>query len=230
MYAELQYPIRSALRESHESVWRRIAETGSYWSGVDRVAMVHEARASLSCTLCQNRAKALSPNAVSGNHDAASKLPPLAVDLIHRIRTDPGRYTKTVFDRFCKEYSTGQYVEIVSVVATSVIVDTMHSSLSLSPPELGPPDPTHPRKNEPALVEEGGAWLPLAQQDQKRSDLGFRRVPNILRAMGSVPSAVSLFFTCFRNHYSMMGVSLNLLESQCEFIAARVSALNQCFY
>ena len=123
-----------------------------------------------------------------------------------------------------------KYVEIVSVVASSVIIDTMHSCLGLELPDVGRPDIRTPPGSEPALVEDGGAWLPLGQRDQSRSDLGFRRVPNILRAMGSVPSAVSLFFTCFRNHYSMMGVPLDLQASQCEFIAARVSALNECFY
>ncbi len=230
MYETTQYPIRPALKYAHESVWKRIAETGSYWSGADRVAMVYEGRASLSCGLCQDRADALSPNAVSGDHDSVSQLPRVVVDLIHRLRTDPGRFTKKVFDQFCEGYSTQQYVEIVSVVASSVIIDTMHSCLGLELPDVEQPDLRTPPGCEPALVEDGGAWLPLGQRDQSRSDLGFRRVPNILRAMGSVPSAVSLFFTCFRNHYSMMGVPLDLQASQCEFIAARVSALNECFY
>ncbi|MCY4143611.1 MAG: alkylhydroperoxidase-related (seleno)protein [Gammaproteobacteria bacterium] len=230
MYETTQYPIRPALKQAHESVWQRIAETGSFWSGEDRVAIVNEARASLSCSLCQNRKNALSPNALSGSHDSVSHLPPIVVDLIHRLRTDPGRFTKTVFEQFCERYPSQEYVEIISVVASSVIIDTMHSCLGLDLPDVGRPDTRAPTGSEPALVEEGGAWLPLGQRDQRRSDLGFRRVPNILRAMGSVPSAVSLFFTCFRSHYSMMGVPLDLHASQCEFIAARVSALNECFY
>lgn len=230
MYNESNLPVRPELRESHESVWDRISTTGSYWSGLDRVAIVQEARASLECSLCAARVRAISPNAVSGDHDTVTNLPTEVVDLVHRIRTDPGRYTKSVFDEFCSKYSTGQYVELISVVATSVIVDTMHRCLGLDLPSFSRPDSTEPSGKEPANVEDAGAWLPLAKHDQARSDLGFRRVPNILRAMGSVPSAVTLFFTCFRNHYSMMGVPLDLHASQVEFIAARVSALNQCFY
>ncbi len=230
MYGQSELPVRDDLRKAHESVWRSISATGSYWSGVDRVAFVQEARRALTCRLCVSRKLAISPNAVDGHHDSATSLDPLIVDLVHRIRTDPGRYTKSIFDRFVSKYSVERYIELISVVASSVVVDTMHFSLGLALPDLHEPDATEPRSNEPALVEEGGAWVPLSRQDQSRSDLGFRGVPNILRSMGAVPSAISLFFTCFKNHYSMMGVPLDLQASQTEFIAARVSALNQCFY
>lgn len=230
MYRQSELPVRDDLRKAHESVWRSISATGSYWSGEDRVAFVQEARRALTCRLCESRKLAISPNAVDGEHDSVTSLDPLIVDLVHRIRTDPGRYTKSIFDRFVSKYSDEQYIELISVVASSVVVDTMHFSLGLALPDLHEPDATEPRSNEPALVEEGGAWVPLSRQDQSRSDLGFRGVPNILRSMGAVPSAISLFFTCFKNHYSMMGVPLDLQASQTEFIAARVSALNQCFY
>lgn len=230
MYEHSHLPIREDLRTAHKSVWRHIASTGSYWSGENRVAFVREARNALTCNLCAARKLAVSPNVVEGVHDSATALDPLVVDLIHRIRTDPGRYTKSVFDRFVSTYSVQQYVELISVVASSVIVDTLHCALGLPPPDLYDPDTKSPNGHEPAKTEDGGAWVPLARQDQSRSDLGFRGVPNILRAMGAVPSAVSLFFTCFKNHYSMMGVPLDLRQSQTEFIAARVSALNQCFY
>lgn len=230
MYEQSHFPIRDALRTAHESVWRQIATTGSFWSGEDRNAFVREARNSLTCELCTSRKLAISPNVVDGEHESATSLDPLIVDLIHRIRTDPGRYTKSVFDRIVSKYSIQQYIELISVVASSVVVDTMHCALGLTLPELFDPDTRSPKRQEPARIEDGGAWVPLARQDQSRSDLGFRGVPNILRAMGAVPSAVSLFFTCFKNHYSMLGVPLDLRQSQTEFIAARVSALNQCFY
>lgn len=230
MYEQSVLPIRDDFRKAHESVWKTISSTGSYWSGENRVAFVEEARIALTCRLCASRKLAISPNAVDGTHDSATSLDPLVVDLIHRIRTDPGRYTKPIFDKFVSKYSVEQYIELISVVASSVVVDTMHFSLGLDLPDLHEPAKTEPQGNEPALVEEGGAWVPLSRQDQSRSDLGFRGVPNILRSMGAVPSAISLFFTCFKNHYSMMGVPLDLQASQTEFIAARVSALNQCFY
>lgn len=230
MYEQSDLPVRDDLRKAHESVWKTISTTGSYWSGENRVAFVQEARIALTCRLCASRKLAISPNAVEGVHDSATSLDELIVDLIHRIRTDPGRYTKSIFDRFVSTYSVEQYIELISVVASSVVVDTMHFCLGLELPDLYEPDKTEPQSNEPALVEEAGAWVPLSRQDQSRSDLGFRGVPNILRSMGAVPSAISLFFACFKNHYSMMGVPLDLHASQTEFIAARVSALNQCFY
>ena len=59
---------------------------------------------------------------------------------------------------------------------------------------------------------------------------GLPRAPNIGRAMGLVPSAVALFFLTFRPHYALRDVPLAISQAQAEFIASRVSALNECFY
>ncbi len=230
MYEQAQLEVRSDLRSAHEQVWQKIAQPGPFFSAEDRVAMVLEARQSLLCTLCNKRKEALSPNAVAGEHDSVSQLAPVLVDLIHRIRTDPARFTKTVFDTVTETHAKEEYVEIVSVVATSVIVDTFHRAIGLPVPRtLHPSNGTPHGQAEPRVVDEG-AWVPLSSQEIQHPELGFRRAPNIMRSMGCVPEAVALFFTCFRNHYSMMGVPMALTQPQVEFIAARVSALNQCFY
>jgi hypothetical protein len=48
--------------------------------------------------------------------------------------------------------------------------------------------------------------------------------------MARVPSAMMLFFSAFRPHYTIYDFEVSLARPQMELIAARVSALNQCFY
>ena len=98
MYESTRYPLRPHLTEAHAQVWADIGRPGAFWSGSDRTAFVSEARAALDCRLCAARAAAISPYAVDGDHDAATGLAPHLVELIHRIRVDPGRITKTMFD------------------------------------------------------------------------------------------------------------------------------------
>ena len=232
MYEDTRYPVNPQVVERHAEAWRMIAAPGAFWSGAERVQMVAEARAATVCTLCAERKAALSPFAVDGEHDAVSDLPSALIDMIHRIRTDPGRYTRTVFDGVLGGgISREHYVEAVSVVNASVIVDTMHAALGLPLPDLPVPQPGKPTgQAEPDVVDEG-AWVPLTRVDDRTATVtGLPGAPNIARSMGCVPSAVALFFTAFRGHYALRDIPLTISQAQAEFVASRVSALNQCFY
>lgn len=232
MYAETRYPINDQVVQRHEEAWQAIGAPGPFWSGVDRVQMVAEARAATVCELCRRRKDALSPFAVQGVHDTASDLPLPLIDMIHRIRTDPARYTRSVFDGvIAAGISRERYIEAVGVVNASVIVDTMHASLGLPLPPLPTPVPGEPTGQDAPDVVDEGAWVPLTRvSDRNVSDTGLPGAPNIARSMGSVPAAVQLFFTAFRGHYALRDIPLAVSQSQAEFVASRVSALNECFY
>lgn len=228
---QTSYPVRTNLREAHGDAWRLIAQPGAFWSAAARVQMVEEARAALRCGLCARRKEALSPLAALGEHDAATALPAALVELIHRLRTDPARMTRSAFDRaLAGGISAERYVEAVSVVCTSVVIDTFHNALGLASPPPREPQPGDPRGQEPPAVVDDGAWVPLTRVDGEDRTFGLPRAPNIGRAMGLVPSAVALFFLAFRPHYALRDIPLAISQAQAEFIAARVSALNECFY
>ena len=231
MYDDTHHPVRSALREAHLEAWRMIAMPGPFWDADARAQIVHEARAALSCDLCRRRRDALSPNAVAGTHDAASDLPPALVDMIHRVRTDPARMTKSVFEGvIAAGIPAEQYIEAVSVVCTSVIVDTFHNALGLPVPDTLPPEPGPPTGQDAPRVVDAGAWVPLTDVEVQDEVFGLPRPPNIARSMGLVPGAVALFFLAFRAHYALRDVPLDISQAQAEFIASRVSAINECFY
>lgn len=241
MYPE-HLPLSDNLKQAHAQSWQTIAAAGDFFSGADRVAFVRCAREALTCPLCQARKTALSPNYVPSasdvapgtdavdEHDSDGQLDPVIIDMIHRMRTDPGRLTKSFFDQVTQRISKQQYVEIVSVVNSSVIIDTLHNALGLGVPKLPHPLSGRPRRqfNEDAI--EAGAWLPILAAPDTMSNTGLPQVPNIARALGLVPSAVDLFFTTFRPHYALRDIDLSISQGQAEFVAARVSAINECYY
>jgi hypothetical protein len=192
--------------------------------------MVESARAATGCRLCTGRTSALSPIAISGDHDDPGVLPPGVVDAIHRIRTDPGRLTRAWFDQISSQVGQAAYVEMVSVVNTSVIIDTLHSALDQPLPELPPSAAGAPTHAPSGDVVDEGAWVPITRAPRDMADTGLPAVPNILRAMGLVPDAVALFFGAFRPHYALKDIRLSLSQAQAELVASRVSAWNQCFY
>jgi hypothetical protein len=223
--------VREELRQAHSAAWQAIAAPGDFWDARARIAMVVSARAAAECRLCQQRKSSLSPFAVNGDHDDSAVLPDAIIDFIHRLISDPGRLTRSVFDQVISSgISQAAYVEVISVVASSVIVDTQHLALGLQPPELPQAIAGEPagQLNEGAI--DAGAWVPISDAPADVASSGLPSVPNIARALGLVPGAVALFFGTFRPHYALENIPLSISQSQAEFVAARVSALNECFY
>jgi hypothetical protein len=223
-------PLSVSLREAHGSALNAIARPGSSWTGTERLDMVATSRAAAACSLCSERKSALTPAAVSGIHDGPDSLPPLLIDAIHRTRTDPGRLTRSWFDSVVEVTGLAAYVEMVSVVNSAVIIDTLHLSLGLSLAELPQPVAGAPTDEPTGEVVDDGAWVPISKAPRDMADTGMPVVPNIVRAMGLVPQAVSLFFNTFRPHYALKDIQLSISQAQAEFVASRVSAMNECFY
>ena len=223
MYTDNVY-LSDALKANHTMSWQQIAQPGDFWSAAERVAIVNEARASLQCSLCARRKEALSPYASKGNHShRATKgvLSDIAIDSIHRIRTDPGRLTREWFDSMMAAGLSQQaYAELISVITSSVIIDTLHNSLGLDVPDTLPPESgecTHKFNQE--TVDEGG-WLPMLAAPRDIAEHGLPEVPNIARALGLVPSALNLYFQTFRSHYALQDIDLSISQAQ----AARKTA------
>ena len=230
-YAGARHPPRPELIDAHHHAWQQIGAPGTWLRGRDRVAIADETRAALSCALCAMRKSALSPFAISGAHSQRNDLAPGMVDLVHRLATDPGRLTRDWFDRIIgPDLTVEQYVEAVSVVATTVLIDTQHRALGVDVPSLPVAQAGEPARTVNPDCVDGGAWVPMVPADQTPSDTGLPAAPNILRAMSAVPGAVALFFGAFRPHYALKNLRLAISQAQAEFVAARVSALNECFY
>ena len=57
-------PIRENLKREMDLAWTRLASAGTWWTGAERLAIAAEARHALTCDLCRQRKKALSPYTV----------------------------------------------------------------------------------------------------------------------------------------------------------------------
>ena len=222
------------LKQAHAQSWQTIAAAGDFFTGAERVSFVRCAREALICTLCIYKKDSLSPNAPPPSknevHDDGGQLNATIVEMIHRMRTDPGRLTKSWFEEVTQVISKQQYIEIVSVVNSAVIIDTLHNALGLGLPKLPLPISGRPRRQFNDQAVDAGAWVPILNAPSAMSDTGMPQVPNIARSLGLVPSAVDLFFTTFRPHYALRDIDLSISQAQAEFVAARVSAINECFY
>jgi hypothetical protein len=234
--------IREDLAAAHRRARDHLAQPGTWWDGAERVKLMAEARHAVDCALCRRRKEALSPAAVAGSHDSLGQLPEIAVEIVHRIRTDPARLTRRWFDGIIEAGLTPeQYVEIVSVVAHTVALDTFAQGIGVPPLPLPRPATGNPTRHRPAGAKPGPAWVPwIEAADLTEAEAGTypRRPPaNIHKAMSLVPSEVKSFFDLCEHHY-LGPVEMRdfgrefraITHAQIELLAARVSALNRCFY
>jgi len=232
-YANARYAPPAALVAAHADAWTRIGRAGAFWTGTQRAALIAESRAALHCSLCERRRAALSPFSIDGRHDGATgDLPSTTQELAHRLTTDPGRLTRRWFDRLLAAgMNIGAYVEAVSVIASGVVIDTLHRALRVEPAPLPDAQAGEPNGASNPHARDEGAWVPMVPRDSDApTATRLPAVPNIARALSLVPDAVALFFRTFMPHYQLTGGDYAISRSEVEFVAARVSALNQCFY
>jgi hypothetical protein len=241
-YSDSAVPIRDDVATAHRTMWEHLASPGSWWSGAERVAIADEVRNAPGCSLCGERKQALSPYTVDGQHDHLGRLPEVAVEVVHRVVTDPGRLTRAWHDEMRKEgLGDAPYVELLGVLVAVVSIDSFHHALGLDLEPLPEPIAGEPSRYRPAQARDEGAYVPMIPIDGAKgaeSDLWRAGAANIVRAMSLVPDAVRDFKILGAVHYLPLeqiaapgangGRAID--RSQMELIAGRVSSLNECFY
>jgi hypothetical protein len=238
-YSAAGVEVREDLRAAHAMLLDYFRRAGSWFSGAQRNAIAEETRLAVRCPLCRERKAALSPDHVAGAHQTTGALSAPLVELIHRVRTDPGRLSRRCFEAVTKAgLDDGHWVEAVGIVAFTAGLDFLCRALGTPPFPLLDPIPGAPSGQRPRGLTEGVAWVPmLAPEDASGPDAdlygGSSFVPHIVRALSLVPDHVRTLRSWSAAHY----VALTDLTArraidrpQIELVAARVSALNQCFY
>jgi hypothetical protein len=237
--------VRRDITAAHARFWQRLAAAGTWWSGAERLAIAAQTRAALDCSLCNSRKEALSPNAISGEHDGSlhrqGLLTDATVDVIHRITSDSRRLGRTWFEKVQADgLGDTHYVELLGIVVAMISIDAFCRGLGTPLHPL--PDPIGgkaPSRLRPASARADGAWVPMIPADEAKgseADLWRGRAPNVFRAMSLVPDAVRDLKYLLAAHYVEMGkvgdpgASRTLSRPQIELIAGRVAALNECFY
>jgi len=241
-YADTPFQVRADIVAAHGRAWERLARAGTWWTGRERVAIAAEARDAWACRLCRERNDSVSPSAAEGTHEQGDVLTAPVVDAVHRIATDPGRLTERWYhDVLDAGVADAAFVELVGVVANVVAIDTFARAVGAPEPELPAALPGDPPRLRPAAARVQGHWVPsIAEADATGAlaDLygGASLVPNIRRALSLVPAETRAFTDLGETMYLPLEKLMDLEYAraigrpQIELIAARVSALNQCFY
>jgi hypothetical protein len=233
--------VRDDLTGALNRTWRRLAEPGAWLDGATRIAIAHEARNAPGCRLCRRRIDALSPYSVDGDHDGLGALTESWLDVVHRVVTDSGRITRRWFDdALAAGMAEDEFVEAVDVAVLVTSVDAFARGIGMDPPALPAPADGVAARSRPENATPGPGWVATIDPEDSGPEVGdlyTRGAPNIRRALTLVPDEALRFWDLMLPLYlqdpsvpELDGQDRAISRAQIEFLAARTSALHNCFY
>ena len=204
-----------------------LAEPGDWLTGAQRVDVWRQVRDSATNELDQARRAALSPNSVTGAHPPTDDLAAAAVEVAHRVGSDPGRLTRAWAAEHIDELGEETYTELVGVTAIATVIDRFHAAMGEPTPVLPVPQPGEPRRVRPDGVGDVGAWV---------SQSSAPTTANVSRTLSLVPQTNATWRSLVDSHYSRGIEFLDAVWSRAlprpavELVATRTTGLNECFY
>ena len=204
-----------------------VAEPGDWLTGRERIAVWQQVRDSHTNPLDRARREALSPSAVAGEHDATADLSAAAVEVVHRVASDPGRLTRRWAEEHIAELGEESYTELVGVTAIVTVLDRFDRAMGRHERPLPEPVGGEPARDRPADVGDVGAWV--------SQSTGATRA-NVSRTLSLVPITNGSWRQLVDTHYSRGAEFTNLRwdfplsRPQTELVAARTTVLSECFY
>ena len=194
-------PVRPDILEEFRREWGRLAQPGPTWTGAERVSIAAAARGKPGGDLSET-----------------------ASSTAGRIYREPSTISREWVTSAAEKLGAARYVELVGVVARLAAVDFFHQVIG-SPveplPEPVPGDPTGETDDRARL---GKGWVPMVG------------TTSIVGALSIVPSEMEaqqhLHSPLYLTYEDMADVDFQrgLHRSQMELVAARTSAINECFY
>ncbi|MEM7410978.1 MAG: hypothetical protein AAF430_12140 [Myxococcota bacterium] len=220
-YAADGFTVRKAVADTHQTSWDAIGRSGSHWRSHERVEIARQARAA--------RAARVDPPWLRKGLPEPQGLPEVAAGAARKIAADAHQIDRPWAERQIAALGAERYVELVSVVVTVAAIDAFAEALGRAHAPLPEPiDADAPDGERADGTGDIGAYLPMVDPFPG---------PNVGRALSLVPAANTLFFSNVMQMYATEGGGFYDMvwpgpfeRPQAELLAARVSAVNECFY
>jgi hypothetical protein len=202
--------------------WDHLGAPGAWWTGEQRIALAEEIRRAAPRPLWDR-----APELADVDDEQAGPLTAFERALAERVTVQPSSIDHTNYLLIVERIGEDKYAELAAIAAQLVPIDHLHDALGLEREPLPDPVPGAITRERPGGLVDTVAFLPtmpadglphvavslsLAQADNARRML-------LVRAMYSG-----------RSFGDMVWTHRALSRPQIELVAARTSALNECFY
>ena len=236
LYHDSPYPVRDDLDSAHTELLDMLARPGTWWSGAERAALVAEVRSA--------RLDAGLQESVPTPDAAVAELPETAKRMVRRVAVSPQDLDRAEFDDvIASGLSEEAYVEAIGITARTTNIDDFTRGLGIASRALPPVAGGEPSRVRPVEAVAGEAWVPMVPAGEAGGAVAERLygadwAANILRALSLVPdeaaSIIELEKVEYRSVKNILDYDFShdpaISRAQVELVAARISALNACFY
>ena len=217
-YDRSSFAVRGDIAASHVDAWAQLGQPGTWWTGVERLAIAARARRAFV-----SRA---TPPWLRDLPDVADGLDQRTTRIVDKVALDAGAIDRDWASSAIDDVGDGAYVELIAVASTVVMIDIHAEAIGVERVPFPPAIDGEPSRTRSDGLGEIGAHVLVLEPFP---------FANVARALSLVPDANTLFRTVSVPAYSAPGFDqlqwdTPLTRPQVELIASRVAALNECFY
>jgi len=209
--------------EFADAAWAELGRPGAQWTGAQRVAIAATARAAAPRPLW-DRAPAL---AELSREATGSPLSSFVAGLVERVAVEPSSLSRDDVLEVVDEIGDAAYAELASVVTQVVCIDHNAAALGLAFRDLPEAEPGDPHGRRPDGMGDVGGHIQMTEVSDG---------PNVRRSLSLAGADHERWMMLVFAMYSgsqfgeMVWDGRALTRPQVELLAARTSALNECFY
>jgi hypothetical protein len=238
LYDDSPHPVREAIGLAHVETLETFVRPGTWWTGAQRAALVAEARASRVAAGLQEPLR----DALTDSRGVS--LPDAARTVVHQVAVAPKDLERGFYDAARADgLSDCEFVETVGVVSRVVAVDVFARGIGVPIRSLPAIEPGEPARERPATARAEGAWVDTVPSGRCGGTdaiaiYGDMQAPFVYRALSLAPPEAAGVILFGNTHYVQIDDFMDLDFSydpqisrpEVEFLAGRVSAINECFY
>jgi len=200
-------PVRTDIQRLFRREWDRLSMAGTWWTGEQRVDIARSAR-----------------RARFGEADSPSPLPSAAIDAAETIGARPASIRRPWVEATADAIGYPRYVEIVGVASRLTAVDTFHLGIGAGLEPLPEPEPGEPSHAAEPLARSGAGWVPMVGGASITQALSLVDAESV--AQEDMHGPLYLTYEGMAEFDYVGGLN----RAQMELVAARTSAVNECFY
>lgn len=224
MFDQLPSAVPTTVSDACTAVFDGLTTPGQTLTSEQRVAVAEIARTSAPRPLWEQ-----TPDLFGFDHagDTDAPLTAFVAALVERVTVESRSLDRDMVAAIVERIGDAMYAEIVAVIAQVVPIDHLHRALDLPLEPLPAPGPGQPSNSRPDGLGDIGAFIDMTDPFEG---------PNVARSLSLAGSDNSLRLKVVRSMYSgtnfgeMVWNDRPLSRPQIELVAARTSALNECFY
>jgi hypothetical protein len=218
----LEPKVTPEIIESFKIIWDHLGQSGNWWTAEERLEIAEEARNSNPRKLWERVGEV-----ESYSKDNDEVLSPYVRAVVRLVANETSKIDQRTYDGITKAIGEDKYAELAAVVSQIIPIDHLSDTLGVERQELPNPVDGELAMERPVGLVEGVAFLPTFPAE---------KLPHVAVSLSLAQADNARRMLLVRAMYSgssfneMIWEHRNLSRPQIELVAARTSALNECFY